>query len=123
MKANSFWAEVVEDVYPWTKGRALEHLVLALFSWFAARFLVNKVGTDSTFLFLFFLAQCPGALYYIKRAINGGGCLLGWIRIICIPITGLIYYPFMIYFAIKKMLGYSFIRDERRDNKAYFFKK
>ena len=125
MKANSYWAEVIADVYPWTKGRALEHIVLAIFSWFAARFLAIKMGGgDSTFLFLFLLAQCPGVLYYVKRLINGGGCLMGWIRILCIPILGLIYYPFMIYFALKKLLGYSFIRElNSGKNKAYFYKE
>lgn len=104
---NSYFTEILRDVYCGTKGQAFQDLILVIIAFFFARFISNK--TDSVILACFCLSLIPGWNYAVRRVLSGGGCLFFYVRIALIPILGLVYYPFMLLFSIMRLRGWRLI--------------
>ena len=110
MSQRSLLGEIVHDIYPINKTGALFDLILfALLAYVVYKSLIQGETTyKAEYWGMIYLvwALAAGVKYAYKRNIWGqGGCLGMIVRVALIVPIGFVYAPFMLVFAIRKLMG------------------
>lgn len=116
MSENSIIGEIIKDVYPDSKtGAFFDLLLIALVVFFVSKYMLTQEAlqtTDTTEKTVFIgtviyvsASLVAGLKYVWRRSIGGGGCFGSLMRFIFLLPIGMFYVPFMVTFAIQKLIG------------------
>ena len=110
MSDKSFLKEIVDEIYPINKTAAFYDLALIIIVAFVfAKALLSEPTeyfAESVGGVYLAVALVAGIMYSFRRGVwASGGCLGILVRLALCGLIGLIYAPFMLWFAIRKLLG------------------
>lgn len=108
MAGKSLLGEILDEVYPINKTAAFYDLALiiivAYLVWRALLSEPTEYYAESVGGVYLAVAIAAGIKYMIRRNIwASGGCLGMLVRLALCPFIGLIYAPFMLWFAIRRL--------------------
>ena len=105
MGEKSFLGELVFDLYPHSKTDAIYDLLLLV----VVIIISNHLFSDHSYPAMetiIILSLIAGIKYNRRRSLWGqGGCFGYLVRVLLLFPLGLAYLPFLIWFAIRKLMG------------------